>query len=243
MKTYAIIPARYNSTRFPGKPLALINGIPMWLWVYRACETSSKVDKVFLATDDSRIIDSAIEHHANVVLTGDCPSGTDRVHEVAKGISGLSAEGEDIVINVQGDEPLLSPWHLEVLIGHLQDNPRSRIVTLATPVDYQQALEVNVVKVVKDHNNRAMYFSRLPIPHNSIRYLKHIGIYAYRMATLSLLCALPVCTIERAEQLEQLRALDHGIGIDICTTTHDTIAVDTPEDLVRVQRHLGSIKT
>jgi 3-deoxy-manno-octulosonate cytidylyltransferase (CMP-KDO synthetase) len=239
MKVYAIIPARYNSTRFPGKPLALINGIPMWRWVYIACDTCPKVDNVILATDDQRIIDSAISYHANVVLTGDCPSGTDRVHDVAKG-HGLSAE--DIVINVQGDEPLISPWHLELLIGYMHDNPRSRIVTLATPVDYQQALDVNVVKVVMDHSHRALYFSRLPIPHNSIRYLKHIGIYAYRMATLGLICALPPAAIERAEQLEQLRALDHGIGIYVCVTTHDTIAVDTPGDIARVEAHLNGIK-
>jgi 3-deoxy-manno-octulosonate cytidylyltransferase (CMP-KDO synthetase) len=240
MKVYAIIPARYNSTRFPGKPLALINSIPMWQWVYKAFETCPKVDHVILATDDNRIVDSAISYHANVVLTGSCHSGTDRVHEVAKG-HGLS--GEDIVINVQGDEPLITPWHLEVLIDYMRDNPRSRIVTLATPVDYQQALDTNVVKVVLDHAKRAMYFSRLPIPHNSIRYLKHIGVYAYRMATLSLLCALPPALIERAEQLEQLRALDHGIGIDVVMTTHDTISVDTPGDLVRVQQHLDKCKT
>lgn len=240
MKVYAIIPARYNSSRFPGKPLALINNIPMWLWVYRACETCAKVDMVILATDDQRIVDSAISAHSNVSLTGDCPSGTDRVHDVAKG-HGLS--GEDIVINVQGDEPLLSPWHLEVLIDYMSANPRSRIVTLATPIDYDQALDVNTCKVVVDHCNRAMYFSRLPIPHNSIRYLKHIGVYAYRMATLSLLCALPPALIERAEHLEQLRALDHGIGIDVVITTHDTISVDTPGDLVRVQQHLDKCKT
>jgi 3-deoxy-manno-octulosonate cytidylyltransferase (CMP-KDO synthetase) len=240
MKTYAIIPARYNSSRFTGKPLALINSIPMWQWVYKACETCPQVDKVFLATDDNRIVDSAISAHANVVLTGSCHSGTDRVHEVAKG---LSLSSEDIVINVQGDEPLLSPWHIETMIDHMRTNPRSRIVTLATPIDFDQALDVNVVKVVCDHSKRALYFSRLPIPHNSIRYLKHIGIYAYRMATLSLLCALPPATIEKAEHLEQLRALDHGIGIDVVITTHDTISVDTPEDLVRVQRHLDKCKT
>jgi 3-deoxy-manno-octulosonate cytidylyltransferase (CMP-KDO synthetase) len=240
MQVYAIIPARYNSSRFPGKPLALINSIPMWLWVYKACETCTKVDNVILATDDQRIVDSAISAHCNVTLTGEHPSGTDRVYSAAHG-HGLS--GDDIVINVQGDEPLLSPWHLEVLIEYMAANPRSRIVTLATPVDYQQALDVNVVKVVVDHSKRAMYFSRLPIPHNSIRYLKHIGIYAYRMSTLSLLCALPPALIERAERLEQLRALDHGIGIDVVITTHDTISVDTPEDLVRVQKHLDSIKT
>jgi 3-deoxy-manno-octulosonate cytidylyltransferase (CMP-KDO synthetase) len=240
MKTYAIIPARYNSSRFPGKPLSLINGIPMWQWVYKACETCHKVDNVILATDDQRIVNSAIEHHANVTLTGLCASGTDRVHEAAKG---HNLSSEDIVINVQGDEPLLSPWHIETMIDHMRTNPRSRIVTLATPIDFDQALDVNVVKVVVDHSKRAMYFSRLPIPHNSIRYLKHIGIYAYRMDTLSLLCALPPAIIEKAEHLEQLRALDHGIGIDVVVTTHDTISVDTPEDLVRVQRHLDNCKT
>ena len=240
MKVYAIIPARYNSSRFPGKPLALINSIPMWQWVYKACETCPKVDMVILATDDDRIFDSAIEHHANVSLTGVCASGTDRVHDVAKG-HGLAPD--DIVINVQGDEPLLSPWHIEVLVDYMRDNPRSRMVTLATPIDYEQALDVNTCKVVVDHAKRAMYFSRLPIPHNSIRYLKHIGIYAYRMATLSLLCALPPALIEKAEHLEQLRALDHGIGIDVVITAHDTISVDTPADLIRVQRHLDSIKT
>ena len=237
MNTIAVIPARFNSTRFPGKPLSLINGQPMFYWVYQAALTCVQIDKVFLATDDDRILDSAIEHGCNVVMTReDCPSGSDRVYAVAKG---QQLDSSDIVVNVQGDEPLVQAYHIDSLIDHLKANPRSRIATLAISITYQQALDVNVVKVVKNHHNQAMYFSRCPIPHNSNRYLKHIGIYVYRMETLSLLCALPPADIERTEQLEQLRALDHGISIDIVMTDHDTISVDTPNDIVLVEAYLA----
>jgi 3-deoxy-manno-octulosonate cytidylyltransferase (CMP-KDO synthetase) len=236
MRTYAIIPARYNSTRFPGKPLALINKQPMFLWVYHACNTCHQVDKVILATDDLRIQHAAESAGCNVILTGQAPSGTDRVYQVCKA---MNIGSEDLVVNVQGDEPLTLPWHIESLVSHMRDNPRSRMVTLATHIGYDQAIDHNVVKVVTDHSRHALYFSRLPIPHNSNRFLKHLGIYAYRMSTLSLLCALPLCTIERAEQLEQLRALDHGINIDVLVTTHDTIAVDTPPDIARVEAYLN----
>ena len=239
MKTFAIIPARYNSSRFPGKPLALINGKPMFLWVYQACATCHQVDKVILATDDHRIQHSAEACGCNITLTHEAPSGTDRIYHVCKA---MNLASDDLVVNVQGDEPLTLPWHIESLVSHMKDNPRSRMATLATHIGYEQALNPNVVKVVTDHSRRALYFSRLPIPHNSNRYLKHIGIYAYRMETLSLLCYLPVCTIERAEQLEQLRALDHGISIDVLITTHDTIAVDTPEDISRVEAYLNRMQ-
>ena len=236
MKTIAVIPARFNSTRFPGKPLSLINGQPMFYWVYQAALTCTKVDKVFLATDDDRILDKAISYGCNVILTRlNCPSGTDRVYEVA---TGQKLASDDIILNLQGDEPLVQSSHIESLIIHLSENPRSRIATLAVPINYQEALDVNVVKVVKDHSNRALYFSRLPVPYNSNRYLKHIGIYAYRMEALGLLCALPQADIEINEKLEQLRALDHGIGIDIVLTDQNTVSVDTPQDIQRVEEHL-----
>ena len=237
MKVYAIIPARFDSTRFPGKPLALINGQPMYLWVYQAALTCHQVDTVILATDDERIRTNAISYGCNVVMTGCCPSGTDRVHEVAK-THGL--DSTDIIVNVQGDEPLIRSSHIETLIYHMKTNTRSRMVTLAIPISYDMALSPNVVKVVRDHCNRALYFSRCPIPYHASHYLKHIGIYAYRMATLSLLCALPQTDIEKAEQLEQLRALDNGIGIDVLTTLQDTISVDTPADLANVINWLNS---
>jgi 3-deoxy-manno-octulosonate cytidylyltransferase (CMP-KDO synthetase) len=203
----------------------------MWLWVYRACEQCGKIDRVILATDDQRIFDSAIKYHANVVLTGEHNSGTDRVYSVAVA-NKLSST--DIVINVQGDEPLITPWHLELLIDSMIESPRTKIATLATPIDYDKALNSNTVKVVCDTSKKAMYFSRLPIPYNAVRYLKHIGIYAYRMEALSMLCSFKQSASEIAEQLEQLRALDNGFDINVCVTTHDTIAVDIPKDIQRV---------
>ena len=238
MRVYAIIPARYNSKRFPGKPLALINGQPMFKWVHDACQACELVDKTIITTDDARIYDAAKSCGCDVCLTGPAKSGTDRVYECAIN-RGLSAE--DIVINVQGDEPLILPEHISSIVKHMADNPRCRISTIATIVDYQHSLSPNVVKVVLDHCNRALYFSRQAIPHNSIKYHKHIGVYAFRMAALALFCNLTPGPLELSENLEQLRALEHGISIDVVLTPHDTIGVDTPEDIDRVCKHLAKI--
>ena len=238
MSVFAIIPARYNSKRFPGKPLALINGQPMFKWVYDACQACGLVGKTILATDDARIYDASKSCGCDVVLTGNARSGTDRVYECAIN-RGLSAD--DIVINVQGDEPLIMPEHLSSIVKHMADNPRCSISSIATTVDYQQAISPNVVKVVIDHCNRALYFSRLPVAYNSKRYLKHIGVYAFRMASLSLFCNLKPGPLEIAENLEQLRALEHGIPIDVILTRYDTIGVDIPEDIDRVCKHLASV--
>lgn len=238
MRTYAVIPARYNSTRFPGKPLALINGQPMYLWAYRACETCHQVDKVIIATDDERIRANALSYGCNVEMTGPCSSGTDRIHEVVRA---LSLDSTDLLVNVQGDEPLIQASHIDILFDHMRANTRSVMATLAIPISFDRAISYNVVKVVRDHSNRALYFSRCPIPHNSSRYLKHIGIYAYRVSTLALLCALPQAEIEQAESLEQLRALDHGISIDVLLTDQDTIAVDTPQDIKLVEEQLRQV--
>jgi 3-deoxy-manno-octulosonate cytidylyltransferase (CMP-KDO synthetase) len=235
MKTYAIIPARYNSTRFPGKPLALINGKPMFQWVYTACSTCTEVDEVVLATDDTRIYDAAYDMGYNVLMTGECQSGTDRVYGAAV-YCGLNQD--DIVINVQGDEPLIQTDEISILTKHMKDNTRSRMATLATPIIFYKALDSNVVKVVVNHSNNALYFSRSVIPHGGKKYLKHIGIYAYRMATLSLLCVLNQTYLEMSEKLEQLRALDNGITIDVIITSHDTVSVDTPKDIERVKSYL-----
>lgn len=240
MTIYAIIPARYDSTRFPGKPLADINGSPMFKWVYDACKSCHLIHKTILATDDIRIFNAAKSYGYNVHLNPfhEVKSGTDRVYECA---IKLDLKPDDLILNVQGDEPLITSEHLSSLIQHMLDHPRSKIATLATPIGYPKAISPDTVKVVFNNCNQALYFSRQTIPHNAIHYHKHIGIYAFRLSALSLFCNLPPSSLETSEKLEQLRALQHGITIDIVITQNDTISVDTPQDLNRVISHLSQI--
>lgn len=233
----AIIPARFGSTRFPGKPLADIDGKPMIRHVYERAVGVPSVDRVLVATDDRRIAEVVRSFGGEVVLTrSDHPSGSDRVAEVAAGLS------EDIVLNIQGDVPLLDPGMAEAAIAALEV-PDAAIGTVRAPLrDRQEAENPNVVKVVCDLAGYALYFSRAPIPawrdggRPDVPWFRHIGIYAYRRPALLELAALPPTSLERAEKLEQLRALEHGWRIRVADCEVESVEVDTPGDLERVRR-------
>lgn len=242
MTVIAIIPARYASTRFPGKPLVEINGKPMIQHVYEKATNSQLFDKVVVATDDSRIEACVKNFGGQVCMTStDHQSGTDRCGEV------ISKETKefDIVINIQGDEPFVHPEQLEQLIN-LFKNPSTQIATLKKQIHkVDDVHNSNVVKVVSDIEKRALYFSRNPIPfvrgeekedwltHHS--YYKHLGLYGYRSEVLKKLIHLPTSSLEKSESLEQLRWLQNGYSIFIDETSHESIGIDTPEDLEKVK--------
>lgn len=236
MRTLAIIPARYASTRFPGKPLVDILGETM---IYRVYDNvKSTADEVVVATDDRRIFDEVKNFGGNVVMTSaHHTSGTERCLEAAEI---LGASSEDVIINVQGDEPFVNPNQVHILKKLFQKNT-IQIGTLIKRVEDPETLtNPNTPKVVVDVVGKALYFSRSVIPylrsgdkepHKKHVYFKHIGMYGYRFSTLKELCLLPVSPLEQAEALEQLRWLENGYSIHTAQTLHDTIAIDTPEDL------------
>lgn len=234
-----IIPARYASSRFPGKPLADIQGKPMIQWVYERC--ISIFDKLFVATDDYRIVNAVQSFGGEAILTGDHhSSGTERCLE-AYGIIGKQIDSEfDIVVNIQGDEPLINPDQIRELISCF-NIPGTNIATLIQAMDEtEDPRSKNVVKVVVNKNQRALYFSRLPIPSNrdkssEITYYKHIGLYAYTPGILNEICLLNPTMLEKAENLEQLRWLEHGYSIQTKVTEHKSVGVDSPEDLEMVR--------
>lgn len=239
MHTVGIIPARYESSRFPGKPLADILGRPMIRHVYERSARASHLDRLVVATDDRRIADAVTGFGGEVLLTrADHASGTDRLAEAAR-LMGL--DDGDIVVNIQGDEPLVDPRMIEALIEALAQGSDCPMATLAFPGhslrDYENP---NVVKVVSDSGGRALYFSRSPIPFardrktGGLAFLKHLGFYAYSASFLQTFTRLPPGRLEDIEKLEQLRALEHGYGIRIALSPVDTRGVDTPEDLARV---------
>jgi 3-deoxy-manno-octulosonate cytidylyltransferase (CMP-KDO synthetase) len=250
----ALIPARYDSTRFPGKPLAELGGRPMIEHVYRRAAAAASVDAVVVATDDARIV-SVVERFGGFarLTRSSHRSGTDRLAEVAEDLPC------DIVVNVQGDEPLVDPLTIEELVGPLDADPLLNMSTIrrriTDPDDYTNP---NVVKVVVDADGNALYFSRAPVPfirgsddperrvergpedlQRAVVY-KHIGLYAYRRSFLLAFARLQPTPLELAESLEQLRALEHGFRIRTVETEHDSIGVDTPEDLERARHVLGS---
>jgi len=243
MKILGIIPARYASTRFPGKPLHLIAGKPLIQHVVERCQTASALAEVIVATDDARIADMA-RKFCRVEMTSDQhPSGTDRIAEV------ISRCECDAAVNIQGDEPLIDPGVVNAVANALAGSPMS---TAATPIhDLAEYDNPNVVKVVVNVAGRALYFSRRTIPFvrdaasrpiaeqlAAFPFLKHLGIYGYRRETLLSLVKFPVSALEAAEKLEQLRALDHGIQIAVVTVKHDSIGVDVPADVERVEKLL-----
>ncbi len=240
MQIVGIIPARYQSSRFPGKPLADIHGKPMIQYVYeRACK-ASRLDRLFAATDDARIMDAVRAFGGEALLTrSDHPSGTDRLAEAGEL---LKLEDEDIIINIQGDEPLVEPAMIDCLIEAIERAPNCPMATLAyhcqAESDY---LNPNVVKLVMDRSGRALYFSRSPLPFRRdasdgpLPFLKHLGFYAYRQAFLQLFTKLPPGALEEMEKLEQLRALEHGFQIQVAISPVETHGVDTPEDLERLK--------
>lgn len=225
----AVIPARLGSTRLPRKVLREIAGEPMIGWVYRAARACTLLDQVLIATDSEEVLAFANEHNLAAVFTpADCASGTDRVHAVAESIAA------DIYVNVQGDEPLIRPEHLDSLLAPMT-RPEVEVTTLATVCAGDQIHNPNAVKVVTAADGRALYFSRATIPYDrdqaGVTYRKHLGIYAYRKGALRRFPGLPASRLEAAEKLEQLRFLENGIDIYVAETPYDTIGVDTEEDL------------
>jgi 3-deoxy-manno-octulosonate cytidylyltransferase (CMP-KDO synthetase) len=229
---YGIIPARYASTRFPGKPLADILGRPMFWHVHQRAMGCPLLGKVVLATDDRRIHDAALRFGVPVVMTrADHASGTDRVLEAAQR---LSLPEEAVVVNIQGDEPLLDPKMLTRLLEPFAD-PGVQVATLAAKISAAEAARPDRVKVVFTRSGNALYFSRSVIPHDRDATggdcWGHVGLYAFRMPALRRFVALGQSGLERREKLEQLRLLENDIPIYVVPTEHETLGVDRPEDL------------
>ncbi len=245
VKIVGIVPARYASTRFPGKALALIAGKPLIQYVVEQCQKAKSLDEVIVATDDSRIADTAKKFCRVEITRLEHPSGTDRIAEVAARCQC------DAVVNIQGDEPLMDPAVIDAVAGALEGDEMS---TAATPIKNPAELDnPNVVKVVVNAAGRALYFSRRTIPYlreaasgsvseqlAAFPFLKHLGIYGYRRGTLLRLVKFPVSPLENAEKLEQLRALENGIPIAVVRVDYDSVGVDAPEDVKRVEELLRS---
>jgi 3-deoxy-manno-octulosonate cytidylyltransferase (CMP-KDO synthetase) len=237
-KIFALIPARYGSTRFPGKALAPLLGKPLIQRVYEQAQKVPELDGLYVATDDERIRDCVEGFGGRAVMTrSDHHSGSDRLAEAA---SLLNLAPEDIVVNIQGDQAAFPPELIGQLTGPLVRDPETVMVTPVRRIsDPALAANPNVVKVVFDRRGRALYFSRSPLPFwrdgQNPHFYKHIGIYAYRVEFLHRFVHLPPGRWEEAEKLEQLRALEHGFPILLVETASDTLEVDTPEDLVRVE--------
>ena len=243
MKILGIIPARYASTRFPGKPLTLINNKPMIRHVYERAIKAKSLTEVFVATDDKRIEDAALSFGGKVIMTSDKNrSGTDRCMEAYEKLE-KQGKSFDVVINIQGDEPYIHPEQID-LAASCFNNPDVNIATLAIKLTSEEELfNPNIIRVVFDIHKKALYFSRNPIPFvrnferknwlANHQYYKHIGIYAYRPNTLQQITRLDTSPLEQAESLEQLRWLENGFKIHIEITEFESIAVDTPEDLLK----------
>ena len=243
MNTVGIIPSRYGSSRFPGKPLAMLAGKPLVAWVVDAVKKSKSLDDVIVATDDERIVAVVEEHGGKAVMTpSELPSGTDRIACAAGDFA-----DDDILVNIQGDEPLIDPDVIDRLVARMKEGTRWDMATAVTPIRNAEDLAAkSVVKVVLDRDDGALYFSRCPIPCDrdcepdlaSGLYVRHLGIYAYRGAFLKKYIAESPCALECTEKLEQLRALWMGGKIAVIRTEDDGIGVDTPEDASRVEAML-----
>ncbi|OKL38648.1 3-deoxy-manno-octulosonate cytidylyltransferase [Pontibacter flavimaris] len=243
MEVLGIIPARYASTRFPGKPLTDIQGKSMIQRVYEQAKKSSLAE-VIVATDDTRILDHVQGFGGKAVMTGSQhQSGTDRCFEAYK----LHNQPYEYIINIQGDEPFIHPEQID-LVARCFERPQTQLATLVKKVETAEELfNVNSPKVVLNQSREALYFSRQPIPycrnvpsdiwHKQHTYYKHIGIYGYRADILEQITQLPPSALELAESLEQLRWLEHGFRITTALTHHETIGIDTPEDLERVMNN------
>jgi len=235
----AAIPARWASTRLPGKPLASLAGRPMVEHVYRRVAAASGIGRVVVLTDDERVGRAVEEFGGEWEMTpAACTSGTDRIAFAARGWEVAA------VVNVQGDEPLVDPEAVAAVAAHLAAHPEDPIVTLAAPMAPEELPDPNAVKVVLDREGYALYFSRAAIPYprqpGGAAPLKHLGIYGYQWAALLSLAALPPSPLETSESLEQLRALENGVPIRVLPALRGTPSVDTPEDLARVERLLAA---
>lgn len=240
MKTLGIIPSRYGSSRFPGKPLHLLCGKPLVAWVVEAVKKAKTLDDVIVATDDERIVAAVEAHGGKAVMTpSELPSGTDRIACAAGDFA-----DDDILVNIQGDEPLISPDLIDALVGRMKEGSKWDMATAVTPIKSLDDLNAKtVVKVVLDRDDGALYFSRAPIPCDrdhepdikSGLWVRHLGIYAYRGAFLKKYISAPPCDLEKTEKLEQLRALWMGAKIAVIRTDDEGVGVDTPEDAVRIE--------
>jgi 3-deoxy-manno-octulosonate cytidylyltransferase (CMP-KDO synthetase) len=244
VNTIGLIPARYASTRFPGKPLHPIAGKPLIQHVVERCKLATSLSEVIVATDDARIRDVAQEFCRVEMTRADHPSGSDRIAEVAERCGG------DAIMNIQGDEPLIDPAVIDAVANALAQNEMS---TAATPIKNLSELDnPNVVKVVVNAAGHALYFSRRTIPYlreaasrpvheqlAAFPFLKHLGIYGYRSETLLRLVKFPMSPLENVEKLEQLRALENGIQIAVVKVDYDSVGVDVPEDVAKVENILS----
>ena len=243
MRILGVIPARYASTRFPGKPLALIAGKPLIQHVVERCQLAPSLAEVIVATDDTRIWEVAQNFCRAEMTAPDHQSGTDRIAEVARNCAC------DAVVNIQGDEPLIAPEVVDAVARALEREEMSTAATLIT--DRAEYENPNVVKVVVNAAGRALYFSRRTIPYVRdtaaeadplavFPFLKHVGIYGYRRATLLRLVGWPVSPLEKAEKLEQLRALENGVQIAVVQVDYESVGVDVPIDVLRVEKILAN---
>jgi len=238
-----VIPARYGSTRLPGKPLVPLAGQPMIQRVYERAKAARTASRVIVATDDERILKAVQAFGGEARITRhDHRTGTERVAEVAAHVEG------DVFVNVQGDEPLLDPTAVDSAVNSLLEEPRADIATVATPIKVRaDIMDPNVCKVVLDFEENALYFSRAPIPwvrdtssRVPVRHLKHLGLYVFQRSALLEYPTLPQGELERVEQLEQLRWLENGWKIRVAEVEHDAISVDVPEDVTRVEKLLAT---
>ena len=250
MKVYAIIPSRYASTRLPGKPLLKIKGKTIIQMVYEQCKKVDLLEEVIVATDDERIFNEVKSFGGKCVMTSsEHKSGTDRIAEVAQSLDA------DVIVNVQGDEPLISPESIEASINPFFENKDIVMTTLKTRIKSEEELfNPNVVKVVCDREGFALYFSRLPIPYKKHtemgypyplkngecqNYFKHIGLYAYKRDFLIKLSKMEMTFLEKTEGLEQLRVLENGYRIFVVETEFDSLGVDTMEDYLNLKKIMG----
>jgi 3-deoxy-manno-octulosonate cytidylyltransferase (CMP-KDO synthetase) len=235
-KIVGVIPAHMNSKRLPGKVLLRIGDKPMIHWVYERTRQSSLLNELQVATDSEAVQQYCFSNDIPVIMTGEHPSGSDRLYEVMERTDG------DIYVNIQGDEPTVRADHVDLLLRPIL-NGEAEVSTLRTPIDPVSAQNPNCVKVVTDHRGRALYFSRFSIPFDrdaegKIRFYKHIGLYGYTRNVLALFHSLPQSSLESAEKLEQLRFLENGIAIMVAETPHDTIGVDAKDDLTKAAAFL-----
>lgn len=237
MKTVCIIPARYKSSRFPGKPLVDLLGKPMIWWVYQQCLKVRDFDEIYVATDDETIASVCKGYQMNAIMTPDCPTGSDRVAEAAKNLDC------DVIINVQGDEPLIDPAMIQQVIDLFKDKS-VYFGTLREKISEKELIESpNTVKIVTDSKNDAIYFSRSVIPSNIKEKTitptyRHVGIYGYKSDFLQTFHNLPQSTLEIGEGIEPLRAIENGYKIRVGDTTYSSIGVDTPQDAEKVRKQL-----
>jgi 3-deoxy-manno-octulosonate cytidylyltransferase (CMP-KDO synthetase) len=235
----AVVPARYDSTRFPGKPLALLLGRPMIAHVVERAREAGCFDEIAVATDDERIAEAARDAGALALMTGRCASGTDRVAEAARRLPAA------VVVNVQGDEPAVPPESLRVLAAYMKEHSDVPVATLAVPANAEDLTDPNVVKVVCNAAGQALYFSRAPIPFPRFPVpalaRRHVGLYAFQRPALLTFSQLPECDLERAEGLEQLRALFNGMTIQVLAAAGVSVSVDTPADVPRAEAALAAL--